>query len=60
MPADGISYAPKNTMPAFEETVEMGADGIELEVQFSKDCEIVICYDETIDRISNGSGAVKG
>ena len=52
-------YAPENTMPAFEKAVEMGADGIELDVQFSKDGEIVICHDETIDRTSNGSGAVR-
>ena len=52
-------YAPENTMPAFEKAIEMGADGIELDVQFSKDGEIVICHDETIDRISNGSGAVR-
>ena len=35
-------YAPENTMPAFEKAIEMGADGIELDVQFSKDGEIVI------------------
>ena len=52
-------YAPENTMPAFEKAIEMGADGIELDVQFSKDGEIVICHDETIDRTSNGSGAVR-
>lgn len=52
-------YAPENTMSAFEKAVEMGADGIELDVQFSKDGEIVICHDETIDRTSNGVGAVR-
>lgn len=52
-------YAPENTMPAFEKAIEMGADGIELDVQLSKDGEIVICHDETIDRTSNGSGAVR-
>ncbi|WP_026759282.1 glycerophosphodiester phosphodiesterase [Selenomonas ruminantium] len=52
-------YAPENTMPAFEKAIEMGADGIELDVQFSKDGEIVICHDETIDRTSNGVGAVR-
>ncbi len=52
-------YAPENTMLAFVKAIEMGADGIELDVQFSKDGEIVICHDETIDRTSNGSGAVR-
>lgn len=52
-------YAPENTMPAFRKAVEMGADGIELDVQFSRDGEIVICHDETIDRTSNGEGPVR-
>ena len=52
-------YAPENTMPAFEKAIEMGADGIELDVQFSKDGEIVICHDETIERTSNGEGPVR-
>lgn len=52
-------YAPENTMPAFEKAVEMGADGIELDVQLSRDGEIVICHDETIDRTSDGEGAVR-
>ena len=49
-------YAPENTMPAFRKAVEMGADGIELDVQLTKDGEIVICHDERIDRTSRGKG----
>ena len=52
-------YAPENTMPAFQKAVEMGADGIELDVQFSRDGEIVICHDETIERTSDGEGPVR-
>ena len=52
-------YAPENTMPAFEKAVELGADGIELDVQLTKDGELVVIHDETIDRTSNGSGWVK-
>ena len=52
-------YAPENTMPAFRKAVEMGTDGIELDVQFSRDGEIVICHDETIDRTSDREGAVR-
>lgn len=52
-------YAPENTMPAFEKAIEMGADGIELDVQLTKDGELVVIHDETIDRTSNGSGWVK-
>ena len=37
----------------------MGADGIELDVQMTKDGELVVIHDETIDRVSNGKGWVK-
>ena len=52
-------YAPENTMPAFEKAVAMGADGIELDVQLTRDGEIVICHDEKIDRTSDGIGWLK-
>lgn len=52
-------YAPENTIPAFKLAAEMGADGVELDVQFTKDGQIVVCHDETIDRTSNGCGWVK-
>lgn len=50
---------PENTMLAFEKALEIGVDGIELDVQLSKDNEIVIIHDETIDRTTNGKGLVK-
>ena len=49
-------YAPENTLDAFRKAVEMGADGIELDVQMTKDGELVVIHDETIDRVSNGKG----
>lgn len=52
-------YAPENTMPAFQMALDMGADGIELDVQMTKDGEIVVIHDETINRTSNGRGWVK-
>ena len=52
-------YAPENTLDAFQKAVEMGADGIELDVQMTKDGELVVIHDETIDRVSNGKGWVK-
>lgn len=38
--------------------IEMGADGVELDVQFTKDRQMVVIHDETIDRVSNGHGRV--
>lgn len=53
------AYAPENTLEAFALAEKMGADGVELDVQLTKDGEIVVIHDETIDRTSNGSGFVK-
>ena len=52
-------YAPENTMEAFILAIEMGADGIELDVQLTRDGEIVVIHDETLQRVSNGTGYVK-
>lgn len=52
-------YAPENTLAAFEKAVELGADGVELDIQLTKDDEIVVIHDEKIDRTSDGKGWVK-
>lgn len=50
---------PENTMLAFRKAVEAGCDGIELDVHFTKDKELVIIHDEEIDRTCiNGTGFV--
>ena len=49
---------PENTMLAFEKAIEIGADGAELDVQLTKDGEVVIIHDETIDRTTDGKGYV--
>jgi glycerophosphoryl diester phosphodiesterase len=55
----GSSYdAPENTLEAFSLARDMGADGIELDIHFSKDGEIVVAHDETVDRCSSGTGRI--
>ena len=51
-------HAPENTLEAFRLAVQMGADGIELDVHLSKDGELVVIHDETVDRTTNGTGLV--
>lgn len=46
-------------MEAFEKAVELGAHGIELDVQLSRDGKVVVIHDERLNRTSNGSGFVK-
>ncbi|MCP8616783.1 glycerophosphodiester phosphodiesterase [Salirhabdus salicampi] len=52
-------YAPENTMPAFQLAYEQGANGIETDVQLSKDGVPVLIHDETLKRTTNGTGYVK-
>lgn len=53
------AHAPENTLPAFELAYSLGADGIELDVQLSKDGVPVVIHDEQIDRVSDGMGYVQ-
>lgn len=50
---------PENTMLAFREAAKTGTDGIELDVQLTKDGQVVVIHDETIDRTTDGTGWVK-
>ncbi|MFC4775591.1 glycerophosphodiester phosphodiesterase [Paenibacillus sp. GCM10023252] len=52
-------YAPENTMAAFEQSVAMKADFLELDVQLSKDGRLVIIHDTTVDRTTDGTGTVR-
>jgi glycerophosphoryl diester phosphodiesterase len=49
---------PENTLLAFRRALELGVDGIELDVHLSKDGVAVVIHDETVDRTTNGTGAV--
>ncbi|MFD3449505.1 glycerophosphodiester phosphodiesterase [Microbacteriaceae bacterium 4G12] len=53
------SLYPENTMIAFEEAVRMKCDGIELDVQLTKDQVPVVIHDEMLERTTNGTGWVK-
>jgi glycerophosphoryl diester phosphodiesterase len=51
-------YEPENTLVSFEKAINMGADGIELDVNLSLDGHLIVIHDETIDRTTNGKGVV--
>ncbi|MFZ3591261.1 glycerophosphodiester phosphodiesterase [Bacillus sp. DJP31] len=53
------ALAPENTVAAFDKAITMKADYIEIDVQMSKDGELVIIHDVTVDRTTNGKGMVK-
>lgn len=50
---------PENTLPAFEQAARLGADGVELDIQLTRDGQVVVIHDEYIDRTSDGKGLVK-
>lgn len=47
---------PENTLLAFRKAIEAGCDGIELDVQLSRDGELIILHDETLERTTDGTG----
>lgn len=56
----GVSaHAPENTLKAFQLAKDHHADGIELDVMFSKDGHVVVIHDDTVDRTTNGTGRVR-
>lgn len=56
----GCSMAyPENTLPAFEAAAKLpNVTGIELDVQLSKDGEIVVFHDESVSRVTDGDGRI--
>lgn len=52
------AYAPENTMVSFKKVIELGASGIELDLQKTKDGKIVVFHDKKIDKKSNGIGRI--
>jgi glycerophosphoryl diester phosphodiesterase len=52
------SVAPENTLPAFAAALDLGADGIELDVQCSADGVLVVMHNFSVDEITGAHGAV--
>jgi glycerophosphoryl diester phosphodiesterase len=50
--------APENTLAAFKKAIDLGVDMIELDVLLSKDGQIVVIHDDTLNRTTNGKGRV--
>ena len=50
--------APENTLAAFRKAIDTGSDMMELDVRFSKDAQMVVIHDDTLDRTTNGRGKV--
>lgn len=54
----GAWESPSSTLFAIGRALEAGADAIELDVHATKDRELVVCHDATVDRTTNGTGTI--
>jgi glycerophosphoryl diester phosphodiesterase len=54
----GRTYAPENTLAAFRNAIQMGSVWLEFDVQMTRDGVLVVMHDDTVDRTTNGHGAV--
>lgn len=52
------AHAPENTILAFRRALELGADGIECDIQRSADGELVLIHDDDVARTTDGGGTV--
>lgn len=52
------AHAPENTIISFEKGIELGATMLELDIHLSKDGEMVVIHDGTVDRTTDGTGYV--
>ncbi|MHB1488215.1 MAG: glycerophosphodiester phosphodiesterase family protein, partial [Acidimicrobiales bacterium] len=54
----GAAEAPSSTIYAMRQALARGADGLEMDVHATADGHLVCSHDSTVDRTTNGSGAV--
>lgn len=51
--------APANTVPAFKRAMEVGADGVELDVHLTRDGHVVVIHDETVTSVTGMPGRIR-
>ncbi|MDQ6853853.1 MAG: glycerophosphodiester phosphodiesterase, partial [Actinomycetota bacterium] len=54
----GEDEFPSNTLYAFRKATRAGADMLELDVGVTRDDQVIVMHDTSVDRITNGSGLV--
>ena len=54
----GAHLEPEHTMLAFEKSAQLGVDGFEIDIRLTKDEEIIVFHDATVDRTTEGYGSV--
>ncbi|KOY82562.1 glycerophosphodiester phosphodiesterase [Lysinibacillus macroides] len=54
----GALLAPEHTMVAFEKAAQLGVEGFEIDIRLTKDEEIIVFHDDTVERTTDGYGLV--
>ncbi len=57
--ASGEGLAPENTLAAFEKAIQIGVDVVELDVHATRDGELVVLHDASLDRTTDRQGLVR-
>ena len=50
---------PENTILGFEYAIRLGVDAVECDVHLSRDAQLVVMHDRTVERTTNGHGAIR-
>ena len=50
---------PENTLKGFRYAIELGVDSVECDVHLTRDEQLIVMHDETVDRTTNGSGRIR-
>jgi glycerophosphoryl diester phosphodiesterase len=54
----GRFEAPENTLPGFRYALDLGLEAVEFDLRLTRDGQVVVIHDSTVDRTTNGTGAV--
>jgi glycerophosphoryl diester phosphodiesterase len=54
----GRKWAPENTLSSFRKALELGVDGVELDIHRCKSGELIVIHDEDLPRTTNGDGFI--
>ena len=55
----GNALWPENTLRAFQGATSLGVDVLEMDVHSTSDDVLVVCHDASLDRTTNGTGAIR-
>ena len=53
-----FAHAPENTLPSFQQAIQKGADGVELDAKLTSDGHVIVIHDPTLERTTDGIGKV--